>query len=407
MEEQIVKNRALDRAKWFVAILLITILTIVTLLETIMMDARNRMSTDAFAVYQMNRILDQEKEKPNDIFAVRSLLETKGYSTFDTYHENYQIGWVQEKNKIVLVEEQAVIYPSNMKKYEMDSVTFLKQDTISSESELLDKLESLRSVSKGWFSFKIMDNLSFHVPILIKTNACVEFDLSGYALEVNENGIQIQGTGTYVVKNGDVHHFTVDETKMTPACLSLLGSGSLLVENCTIESACYGFTVNDATSQNANVTFYHCQMDCPYPFYISATGNYQIQEVTATGESVFCSGNITLENSTFISDSVQSKVYDNKDVKDDFDNHPSGCNSYGDAILIVDRRGNDYHLGTFLINHVIFRAATYHREPTGYGLRYIDMHANGENPITITRNDDSFPQVDGNPQNALGGYTFA
>lgn len=401
MEERLVKNRALDRAKWFVAILLITILTLVTMLMKVMMDARNRMSTDVFMVYQMNRVIDQEKEKPTDLFTVRSLLENNGYASFDTYDEKYKIGWVQEKTKLVLVEDQTIVYPTSLKKYEIENVAFLKQDTIETESELLERLESLRPVSKGWFSYQIKNDLLFHVPLQIKTNANIEFDLNNHSIDLSEDGLQIFGKGVYRIKNGDIAH----DTNSTSACLALLKEGSLYVENCTIESTSYGFVANQLAS--ANVQFYHCQMDCLYPFYISAAGNYKMKDVTATGESVFCSGNICLENSSFISNTMHNMIYNNDTIKEDFTRSSTECHSYGDAVLIIDRLGSNYRLEKFAINRVVFRAATLNHKPIAYGLRYIDLQATTDKPIQIIRKGESFPQVEGDPQNALGGYTFA
>lgn len=401
MEERIVKNRALDRAKWFVAVLLISILTLVTIIKTAMMDARNRMSTDAFTVYQMNRIIDQEEEKPADLFAVRSLLETKGYTSFDTYDEKNRIGWLQEKAKLVLVEDQAIVYPTSLKKHEIGDVTFFKQETIETEAELLEKLESLRSVSNGWFSYQITNDLLFLMPLQIRTNANVELDLNNHSLDLSEEGLQIFGKGTYRILNGDMRH----DTNSTSACLSLLKEGSLYVENCTIESTSYGFVANQLA--HANVQFYHCQMDCLYPFYISSAGKYKIKDVTAFGESVFCSGNIHLENSSFISNTIHNMIYNNDTIKEDFTRSSTECHSYGDAVLIIDRLGSNYPLESFLIHRVIFRAATQNRKPIAYGLRYIDIKASTDDPIKIIRKGDYFPQVEGDPQNALGGYTFA
>lgn len=401
MEERIIKNSALDRAKWFVAVLLIAILTIATILMNAMLNARNRMSPDVFTVYQMNHVIEQEKEKPADLFAVRSLLENKGYASFDTYDSKYRIGWIQEKTKLVLVEDQMIVYPTNLKKYEMENVTFLKQDTIQTESELLSQLEGLRSVSRGWFSYQITDDFLFHMPLQIQTNACIELDLNGYSLDLSEDGLQIFGKGVYRIKNGDITH----DTNSTSACLALLKEGSLYVENCTITSSSYGFVANQLAS--ANVQFYHCQMDCLYPFYISAAGNYKIKDVTATGESVFSSGNISLENSSFISNTIHSMVSSNDRIKEDFTRSSSECHSYGDAVLIIDRLGSNYRLESFSINRVIFCAATLERKPIAYGLRYIDLKASTDKPIQIMRKCDSFPQVEGDPKNVLGGYTFA
>lgn len=107
--------------KGFTLVELVIVIAVVAVLAAVLIPTfgnlikKANMSADQQSVVQMNKLLalDEVAEpKPKTTDAVVEVLIKNGYSDdLTTYYSDYKIAWLSEENVVVLVENDAVVYP--------------------------------------------------------------------------------------------------------------------------------------------------------------------------------------------------------------------------------------------------------------------------------------------------------
>ena len=203
--------------KGFTLVELLVVIAIVAILATVAIvgytsfTRKAEISADQQAVTQMNKVLEADAKlngTPADVDAVKTLLIANDYNgALTTYYKGYQLAWIKADNIIVLVENNAVVYPeAHAGKTSYEPLTRLATDA----SSLADGLKNGETL---------------HVNANINANDGLSLDMAGeFAVNLNGNTINasnvlisdIEGA-KLVVSNGVIDATTTNQTKVVSA----------------------------------------------------------------------------------------------------------------------------------------------------------------------------------------------
>ena len=127
-----------NNKKGFTIVELVIVIAVIAILAAVLIPTfagiinKANQSADQQAVANMNKLLAIE-EKPENVDGVIEILIANDYAgDLTTYYKNYSLAWVAEENVIVLVENDAIVYPE---KYV--GKTFEKINPMATDAEAL------------------------------------------------------------------------------------------------------------------------------------------------------------------------------------------------------------------------------------------------------------------------------
>ena len=110
-----------SRKKGFTLVELVIVIAVVAILAAVLIPTfgnlvkKANISADQQAVVHMNKLLAMDEvadPRPSTTNAVVEVLIKNGYSDdLTTYYSDYKLAWLSEENVVVLVENNAVVYP--------------------------------------------------------------------------------------------------------------------------------------------------------------------------------------------------------------------------------------------------------------------------------------------------------
>ena len=120
--------------KAFTLVELLVVIAILAVLSTVAVIGYNsftekaRISSDQQEVVQMNKVLQADEiteAKPATPQEVILLLVANGYNgDFEASHEDYEIVWLSDVNRVALMENNTIVYPEEYKDRTNDSTVF-------------------------------------------------------------------------------------------------------------------------------------------------------------------------------------------------------------------------------------------------------------------------------------------
>lgn len=221
--------------KGFTLVELLVVIAILAILATVAVvgytsfTKKAEISADQQAVVQMNKILEAEgvESKPATKADVIRVLIENGYKEgFNTYYSKYTLGWVKDMNAIVLIENNAVVYPENCvgKTYEV-LYTLSKTET--------EILETIYEVANGE-TITVAGNIDLTgSSLVLSTNAEYVLDLGNHTMSANikdTDAINVN-SGNVTLKNGSIVGGTNVENGLTAS------NATMHVENMTISGS--------------------------------------------------------------------------------------------------------------------------------------------------------------------------
>ncbi len=138
------KKKGFTIVELVIVIAVIAILAAVLIPTFVNLTKKANMSSDQQAVRHMNTLLAMDETKPTNTDEVVEILIENGYKDdLTTYYDGYTLAWLAEKNKIVLVENNAVVWP---KDYEGETAYTELKPMVKNGEELLGSLSNGKTV---------------------------------------------------------------------------------------------------------------------------------------------------------------------------------------------------------------------------------------------------------------------
>ena len=138
------------KKKGFTIVELVIVIAVVAILAAVLIPTfvnltkKANMSSDQQAVRHMNTLLAMDETKPTNTDEVVEILIENGYKNdLTTYYDGYTLAWLATENKIVLVENNAVVWP---KDYEGETVYTELKPMVKDVEELLESLTDGKTV---------------------------------------------------------------------------------------------------------------------------------------------------------------------------------------------------------------------------------------------------------------------
>lgn len=303
--------------KGFTIVELVIVIAVVAILAAVLIptfasliDKANQ-SADQQAVTNMNKLLATAKE-PADIDDVIDILIANEYAgDLTTYYAKYSLAWVASENVIVLVENDAIVYPEN---YVDKGLTYEIINPMATDAEALVG--------------GLTDGKVVYVGEDIAADGIAPTEAGDYEVKLNGNTIDASNVvgawvddAKLVVSNG-----VIDGSSITNDDVVVYASkgGSVELNNVQVYAAagtnplqCYGGTmvlnnVTTAQSGEAHATWYNSaiqvintiqQVDGKWTLYgdqahLTVTGGMysgdKAIQISAPG------GNVTINGGTFV-----------------------------------------------------------------------------------------------------------
>ena len=308
--------------KGFTIVELVIVIAVVAILAAVLIPTFSNLvkkanqSADQQAVTNMNKLLAMSEKASNVDGVVEILVANQYKGDLSTYFAGYSLAWVESENIIVLVENNAIVFPTN---YVDKGLTF---EVINPMATSADALVS------GLVDGKVVyvgGNITAEEGLRLESAGEYKVNLNGNTLvSSNQVGSWVSG-GKLVVSNGTIDASTNDQKT------SILAkeSGYVELNNVQIYSAsgknpiqCYGGTMvlnNVTTAQfgEADTAWYNSAIQVintiTYPEKDPVTNKHVIYGENAdltvnggmyTGDKAIQisapGGNVTINNGTFI-----------------------------------------------------------------------------------------------------------
>ncbi len=369
--------------KAFTLVELLVVIAILAILATVSIVGYNsftnkaKISVDQQAVAQMNTVLQADEVLngvPESIDKVADLLIENGYSDkFQTYYSKHTIGWLKEKNSIVLIEDASKItYPESLSNYPVSNVITFTVNIVTDSKTLLDSLNSASSMAVGYTNIILSNDISLQerATFSVSDNMTVAIDLNGKSITSEHKTFRIDGNGRCDIKNGTIvapQPETISESKDPSYCVGIFGNSTVTIENCNLIAGAYGIATNGSSSKGTKVIMKNCTVDSNVSFY-SPAGEWNVENCTFKRTSVICGGNVTMNKCTFNCD-PNRKAYTDEEIKNNY-GRGDGAQDCGDALLVLNRRSSGYEFTSLKITN-----STFNGNENLYSLRIIDMEA--------------------------------
>lgn len=315
----------------------------------------NRLSETEFTLQKMNSVLQNREKRgyyPQNVYEVSQWLENENYHF--SYSSTPLYAYDTTKNRIVSFSSTSNSVP--LYKQEIDSVEHLHQ--------------VIAFIEKNHIQWSLLDIVNdLYQPISIDTQNHIALNFHQNKIYSLESGIEIFGSGSIEIRNAHI----ISNGSAT-AGIAIFESPQVQIKNCTIDASCYGISENPNLTHHPHVVIDNIQVRSPYPLYLCADGQYEINQSLFYGESVFSGGSFSIHRSQFLSETSLANLFDSDYVYQQYLQLKNRCESYGDSILIVNHRNSSSSIHSFKITDSNVYVPIRHYEPLGYGIRYIDFN---------------------------------
>ena len=202
-----------SKKKGFTIVELVIVIAVIAVLAAVLIPTfsnlvkKANISADQQAVVQMNKLLamgESVNDLPENTDDVVEVLIENGYtSDLTTYYSNYQLAWVKEKNVVVLIENNAIVFPEQYIGMTFETIRPMAQD-------ITDIKDSLASGNTVFVSDDIIadtaDDLHF------KTEGNYALNLNGNTVLTNipntvkgyNDGLVVNEKANVVISNGTI-----------------------------------------------------------------------------------------------------------------------------------------------------------------------------------------------------------
>ena len=273
------------KKKGFTIVELVIVIAVIAILAAVLIPTfasivnKANMSADQQAVTNMNKLL-LASDKPADIDGVINILIENDYAgDLTTYYKNYSLAWVESENAIVLIENNAIVYPEQ---YVDKGLTFELINPMATDAEALTGgLADNKTVY-------LAENVKAETGLSLSAAGNYAVNLNGKTLEASSYvGSWVEG-GKLVVSNG-----IIDATSSEKRIAVYADEGGIVeLDNVQIYAAsgvnpiqCYGGTmvlnnVTTAQSGEAETAWYNSAIqvvnNITYPEKDPETGKHVI-----------------------------------------------------------------------------------------------------------------------------------
>ena len=281
------KKKGFTIVELVIVIAVIAVLAAVLIPTFINLTKKANISADEQAVAQMNKILKIEEasgNKPTSAMEVLNILTANGYNkSLDPYYSEYTLAWLSETNSVVLVKNNAVVYPKDCIGKEGFSLFIAVENN---PAELQNAINNLADGEVLVITEDIaaLDTLTF------------DFTNEGsYGLNFNGNKI----TSKYAILEDSALGGYFKN-------VSTISAGNVVFANGTIEADGDATTICLTVTKDASVTLNNMLLDntkvntgktCLLSNYNTETLTINNSEITASGNAIqACESNIVLNN---------------------------------------------------------------------------------------------------------------
>ena len=202
-----------SKKKGFTIVELVIVVAVIAILAAVLIPTfsnlvkKANISADQQAVVQMNKLLamgESVNDLPENTDDVVEVLIENGYtSDLTTYYSNYQLAWVKEKNVVVLIENNAIVFPEQYIGMTFEAIRPMAQN-------ITDIKDALASGNTVFVSDNIIadtaDDLHF------KTEGNYALNLNGNTVLTNmpntvkgyNDGLVVNEKANVVISNGTI-----------------------------------------------------------------------------------------------------------------------------------------------------------------------------------------------------------
>ena len=385
------KKKGFTLVELLVVIAIIAVLATVSVVGYTVFINRANMSADQQAVTQMNDLLEANAvggEVPQKIQDIKEILAENGYNhKLDPLFKGYHFAWIAEKNVIVLVENNKVVYPEEYVDYDISKVELFNVVKVGSADDI-------KNLANGTFA----DINGLNSIVLEKDmNVLAAADATEKYLKFNNAGdIEIDGNGNTIEANIDVSsgttltltNVTIDATNSAYDDCSAVKptAGSVYITDTTIKGIGYALTQNvgqaAAVTDDIDCTVENSTMDGKSALFIGH-GNWTFENCTFIGTVTIAGGaNVTFKNCTFTAKTGID--YDNESF---YSTGASGPAWSQNAIVIIQgRNAAEYESGKVTFTGCTVTNAVGANVSTegGANYRFCTYTGTVETPNTIT-----------------------
>ena len=324
-----------------IVIAVIAILAAVLIPTFVSLTQKANRSADQQAVVQMNKLLTAEAaggEGPQKIQDVKAILAENGYNhKLDPLFEGYSFAWIAEKNVIVLVEDEKVVYPKKYADYDFSKVELFNVTKVNSDNTLYDLSAGNVGILNG------MDCIVLEKDFDIDVKDDKDGNKNYFELH-NVGNIEIDGDGKTLATNLCVAtgtsltltNVTIDSDNTNNGSAIKPLDGAIYMTNTTVKADKWAFAQNIGQSSDSVVgVVKDCKFDGKYSLFIGK-GTWTFENCTFDGTVTITGGNVTFKNCTF-----------NAKSENEGDTTAAGSGSYSSdyAVVLADGRSSAYSDG--------------------------------------------------------------
>ena len=330
-----------NNKKGFTIVELVIVIAVIAILAAVLIPTfagiinKANMSADQQAVRQMNTLLTSESasgKAPTKIQDVKTILGANGYNhKLDPLFKGYSFAWIAEKNVVVLIEDNKVVYPEEYANYDMAKVELFNVTKVTSEDDLYDLSAGNVGILDGMDSIVLEKDFDIDVKDDKDGNA-------NYFQLHNVGNIEIDGDGKTLATNLCVTtgtsltltNVTIDSDNTNNGSAIKPLDGAIYMTNATVKAKEWAFAQNIGQSSDSVVGIVKdCKFDGKYSMYIGK-GTWTFENCTFDGTVTITGGNVTFKNCTF-----NAKADNNGTTT------AAGSGSYSSnyAVVLADGRG--------------------------------------------------------------------
>ncbi|MBR2967016.1 MAG: prepilin-type N-terminal cleavage/methylation domain-containing protein [Clostridia bacterium] len=333
--------------KGFTLVELLVVIAILAILATVsvvgytaFVERANR-SIDEQVVAQLNNfVLGYLVETPNATAQdVLVALVDDGAMDFELAHKNHSLAWDYTNKRIVLVENNQVVYPESCKRPVDSTVVELSLPQLVDDATTL--ANSISNLAQGTIGYFLVDgNANTASPIVVGAqNFVLDGKNAGTITAPSSSAFRLTENGANVV----VQNLTIDVTASTNDNTVANSAFSIYkTSNVTLNNVVFSSTYCTLSSyptdgiDNPTVKVTNSTFTAPTPLFITE-GTWYFQNCTFNGCVNVFGGDVTFVNCTFVG--IGEGYYNNEEEAKSAEYGPVDLS--GHAICIIQGRENE------------------------------------------------------------------
>lgn len=238
-----------NKKRGFTIIELVIVVTVIAILSAVLIPTfagvikRSKISADEQAVRNMNTILATVVDENIDYNDIAEALDEAGYNvlnkkdTWNPSYKKYNAYWLAEKNTIVLVENEQIVYPANLagafdatKATALKASSYFKQSTATTAEAAAADIKAAINNGNSITLTQTVD-LSEMKSIIISEEDEITVDLGGNTLTTGDRGMNNGSTFYAFDSYGDL---TIKNAKIEARGVQVQEGGTLTLENAEV-----------------------------------------------------------------------------------------------------------------------------------------------------------------------------